>query len=218
MYVDGRASGPFSVRSDFQLPAMPGVQTCIGADSQGTNSFFQGRIDDLSIYDRALSQAEVVAMYEAAELPRCYWTQEVVEVHQGVRADGRPVPPVRSNPSSMLGPLDCGAGEGTFYSLGLGGWAVLEFPQPIVDGWISIYEATREASGGLEKAEVYAWDGSDWVYLGLADNQGPPVFPPQDDHGRSHGPNKGPNPGPNPGPGWGRPRSMRAVRTMRSRN
>jgi hypothetical protein len=41
------------------LPATAGVDVSIGADSQGSASFFSGDVDDVAVYDRALSDAEI---------------------------------------------------------------------------------------------------------------------------------------------------------------
>jgi hypothetical protein len=41
------------------LPATVGVDLSIGADSQGTQHFFNGAVDDVAVYDRALTDAEI---------------------------------------------------------------------------------------------------------------------------------------------------------------
>jgi hypothetical protein len=41
------------------LPAAAGVDLSIGADSQGTQHFFNGAVDDVAVYDRALTDAEI---------------------------------------------------------------------------------------------------------------------------------------------------------------
>ena len=45
------------------LPAMPGVALTIGADSEGSNNFFEGIIDGVAVYDQALSSDEIRATY-----------------------------------------------------------------------------------------------------------------------------------------------------------
>jgi len=46
------------------------------------------------------------------------WADRVVDTIQGVRADGTPVLPARSNPTAALGVAERTDAEGTFYSLG----------------------------------------------------------------------------------------------------
>ncbi len=41
------------------LPAQPGVDVSIGADSAGTAAFFTGAVDDVAVYPRALSAADI---------------------------------------------------------------------------------------------------------------------------------------------------------------
>jgi len=61
-YVDGVAAGPFAGAG----PVAPtGSITAIGASSQGTARFFNGSIDDVRLYNRALAPAEIVALFSA---------------------------------------------------------------------------------------------------------------------------------------------------------
>ena len=41
------------------LPATPGVDLSIGADSEGSARYFTGDVDDVAVYDRALTDAEI---------------------------------------------------------------------------------------------------------------------------------------------------------------
>jgi hypothetical protein len=41
------------------LPATAGVDLSIGADSQGSQHYFNGDVDDVAVYDRALTDGEI---------------------------------------------------------------------------------------------------------------------------------------------------------------
>jgi type II secretory pathway pseudopilin PulG len=58
------------------LPARAGVDLCIGADSGGSSAFFKGAIDQVAIYARALTAAEIRDIYSGtlAEPRVAYYT------------------------------------------------------------------------------------------------------------------------------------------------
>jgi len=47
------------------LPANPGIDVCIGGDSQGASNFFIGVIDDMAVYNAALSSSAIRQLYES---------------------------------------------------------------------------------------------------------------------------------------------------------
>lgn len=51
------------------LPAVAGVDLSIGADSQGAQNHFNGDVDDVAIYDRALSDAEIRSLFNGPAHP-----------------------------------------------------------------------------------------------------------------------------------------------------
>jgi len=53
---------PSTVRQN--LPRRRGVNVSIGGDSQGTSNFFVGTIDDVAVYNAALSSADIRQLYE----------------------------------------------------------------------------------------------------------------------------------------------------------
>jgi hypothetical protein len=61
IYIDGAASGSASVQANIDLDP---VDNTLAAHPQGepAERFFQGRIDELRVYDRALSQGEVLSI------------------------------------------------------------------------------------------------------------------------------------------------------------
>ena len=98
------------------------------------------------------------------------WAGRVVSFDQGLRKDGDPVTPERSDPSKALGVAD-----GSFVSLGFKGELVVEYPGWATDGegWdISVHETTwGRMSYPDERVEVYvSQDGSSWAYVGEAGN------------------------------------------------
>ena len=125
-----------------------------------------------------------------------YFADTVVEAHQGVQVDGNAIPANRSNPVAALeqeypySPRD----DIGFFSLGFkyeegdtaefaaaGGSIEVSFDCPVTAGEgpdLRIWEVTF-GNYPEEKAEVFAWDGTDWLSLGIADNseQGPQGSP-----------------------------------------
>ncbi|MEM2335988.1 MAG: PKD domain-containing protein [Candidatus Bathyarchaeia archaeon] len=98
------------------------------------------------------------------------WASCVVDYHQGLRKDGTPVLPERSNPNNALGEPD-----DLFFSLGFGGWIIVGFPYPIANraGDDVLVIETTWGTYPLEKADVYvSRDGTEWVYAGTVDNKG----------------------------------------------
>jgi len=80
---------------------------------------------------------------------------------------------VRSNPKAVLS-LETGKNEANFFSLGFGGWIIVEFDHPVyAPELVLVVEDTWGGNYPLEKADVYVSttgeDGS-WVHVGTADN------------------------------------------------
>ncbi len=51
------------------LPPTPGIDVSIGADSQGASNYFIGTIDDMAVYDAALSTTAIQQLYESHTHP-----------------------------------------------------------------------------------------------------------------------------------------------------
>ena len=88
LYVDGaqKASGS-KAASDFDWQT--GVN--VGFSSDATNPYFNGLIDDLRIYDRALSADEIEALYEGCAATRLHTYNDYWANGQDLRIDGQPV-------------------------------------------------------------------------------------------------------------------------------
>lgn len=85
------------------------------------------------------------------------FVSQAVSTAQGTRKDGSSVLATRSDPTDMLGTPD-GPAEGTFYSLGFNGVAVLKFGSPVLDV-VGVDLSFHEITNGrdtypLEKANV----------------------------------------------------------------
>jgi hypothetical protein len=101
-----------------------------------------------------------------------YYASTVVDVSQGLRKDGTPVLPARSTPEQGLA-FETGQNESNFFSLGFGGWIIVEFDCPISNGEGNDVQVIEDTWGSypVETAYVYAsQDGINWTYLGEADN------------------------------------------------
>ncbi len=96
----------------------------------------------------------------------------VYDYEQGLRKDGTAVRSQRSDPEQGL-VYEAGQDESNFFSLGFGGWMIIEFDCPVLnrDGNdVKVWEDTW-GSYPSETADVYASQyGVNWVYLGEADN------------------------------------------------
>jgi len=103
------------------------------------------------------------------------WASSVVNYSQGLRKNGTPVLPERSNSSNTLGPPDSGVSGPPvkFFSLGFGGWIILGFPHIIANGPgddVLVIETTW-GTYPLESADVYvSQDGIGWVLAGSVNN------------------------------------------------
>lgn len=98
---------------------------------------------------------------------------EIVEFHQGPRADGSPVDAARSNPDLAKGTPENTNLEGTFYSLGFGGSVVVKIAGGIYNhpgNDLRVVETTYWAWGCQrysERARVYiSVDNVNWVDKG----------------------------------------------------
>ena len=102
-----------------------------------------------------------------------YYASIVVDYHQGLTKGGGSVRLQRSTPEQGL-EFETGENESNFFSLGFGGWIIVEFDCPIQNGDgndVKIIEDTWGLPYPLEKANVYAsQDGTTWTWLGVADN------------------------------------------------
>ena len=64
LYVNGESDGTFTLTNSILQP----WQMIIGASLSGTPQYFNGEIDEVRIYNRALSAEEVKASYEAGQI------------------------------------------------------------------------------------------------------------------------------------------------------
>ncbi len=88
---------------------------------------------------------------------------------QGVCMNGQTIEASRSNPDNALGAEP----DRVFFSMGFtpGGEIVFALDQAYRGGELTVWETTYlNGNYCLEEAEVYVGDGSNWTYLGLADN------------------------------------------------
>lgn len=110
-----------------------------------------------------------------ADAPAPQWATGVVSSSQGLRKDGSPVPPDRSDATDALGapeslgvPDDAPVIPGTFFSLGFGGSIVLSFDEPIVNvggSEIKDFEVTGGSYPDEKVKTEGSQDGVNWVVL-----------------------------------------------------
>jgi hypothetical protein len=104
------------------------------------------------------------------------WADHEFAENQGLRKNGTPVLPNRSDPTEVLGPaestgipFDPVVTPYTFYSLGFGGSITVKFDNLIINGPgndLKIYEITGGSSYPPEYAKIEAsMDGVNWVVL-----------------------------------------------------
>jgi len=102
-----------------------------------------------------------------------YYASVVIDYSQGLTKGGALVRWQRSTPEQGLA-FETGQNEFNFFSLGFGGWIIVEFDCPIQNGEgndVKIIEDTWGGGYPLETADIFASkDGTNWTYLGEADN------------------------------------------------
>ncbi len=125
------------------------------------------------INDMVYIAAHAIVQKETIITEAPYYAISVFNYSQGLRKDGTPVRPERSVPEQGL-EYEIGRDEHNFFSLGFGGWIIMEFDCPIRNGEGNDLKVIEDTWGGnypLEEAEVYASeDGINWILLGIADN------------------------------------------------
>lgn len=135
----------------------------VGVKAKVTGSFFT----DTETATGSISTAESFCEPTTGT----FWASAVVNSSQGLRKNGTPVLPERSDPNDVLGvPDGIGSPASGFFSLGFGGSIVLQFDDPVVDGTgadLSFHEITNgRSSYPLEKAKVeVSNDNVNWTLL-----------------------------------------------------
>lgn len=99
------------------------------------------------------------------------WADEVISYSQGLMKNGNPVPAIRSNPSSALGPAENSNVDGYFFSLGFGGNIVLRFDNGVRDGVIVVESTWPNYPEERARIEV-SQDGVNWVLAGTVVQDG----------------------------------------------
>ena len=106
-----------------------------------------------------------------------YAAARVDDDEQGLGSWGGPIGTLRSDPEMGLTLTEANV-EGTFFSMGYGGWIIVGFDCPVHNGDgpdVQVWEKTYGPNEWWpeETADVFAWDdaGQDWVFLGQASNQ-----------------------------------------------
>lgn len=70
LYVDGQSTGTF-LRQAPKAESTSGSSFAIGGWDDGHSEFFPGLIDEVSVYNRALSASEVQAIFNAGSAGKC---------------------------------------------------------------------------------------------------------------------------------------------------
>lgn len=99
------------------------------------------------------------------------WTNENIELEQGLDKNGSAISAGRSDVATTLG-----SNDGQFLSLGVDGWLVNKFERQIEDGLgndLSIYEITYGRSNYPEERAVVdiSQDGTNWFEVGTASSK-----------------------------------------------
>lgn len=106
-----------------------------------------------------------------------FWASSVISSSQGLRKNGTPVLPERSDPNDALGaPNGVGNPASGFFSLGFGGNIVLQFSSPVYNGTgadLSFHEITNSRNTyPLEQANVeVSSNGTTWYLIGEATSE-----------------------------------------------
>lgn len=108
------------------------------------------------------------------------WADGVVSSSQGLRKNGTPVDPVRSNPQAAVGPAEDNVTPSNFFSLGFGGSITLMFENPISNGLVNVEATDTTWWYPNETALIQlSADGDTWVTAGGVSQDGQVAMPEQ---------------------------------------
>jgi len=141
----------------------PGIE-CLGANASNMSQ------TDV-VYADLVFKAIQARHNELFECIRCEnegagWADKVYEVSQGTKKDGSPI----TDPARIIPTYALGAPDGLFFSLGKGGWIILEFSSPIIGSELMTLEISGNRTAAHEEKAIVAVseDASSWVTLGTA--------------------------------------------------
>jgi hypothetical protein len=81
IYVNGSLAAKTNTTMRPFGPLIPSEQPCLGIGNVGTSCWdyvpFNGKIDEISLYSRALSESEIAAIYNAGSSGKCFETAPV---------------------------------------------------------------------------------------------------------------------------------------------
>ena len=106
------------------------------------------------------------------------WADQGISLSQGLRKNGSPVIPPRSDISSALGVAENTNANGTFLSLGFGGNVVLKFDNPVSNG-VVLVEATNLPYPTETATVELSADGTNWLTAGNVSQDGSVPMPNQ---------------------------------------
>ncbi len=175
-YIDGVAHSVPTYNTTYNFSS----GAAIGARGDNLNSGFFGAIDELAVYNRALSAAEVQSIYSASSAGKCSQSQTCVPGPSGLvtwwQGAGNALDSVDSNHGTLVGNTTYAPGkvgqafsfDGSGDAVRVGNPASLQLQDFTIEAWIrrsSASQPSLETSGGL----FFAYGGGGYVF-GLLDD------------------------------------------------
>ncbi len=178
LYVDGTPTqvGPYTSVFQFNTPV------AIGAEGNNYGNTFLGQIDEVDVFNRALSGAEVAAIYAAGSAGKCPLPPPPVcdPAPSGLvswwRGEGNASDLVGGNNGAIDGGVSFVGGEvGQAFSFSTNGQAVsvgnpanLQLQDFTIDAWIK-RSNTNQASYDFNGGEIFGYGLGGYI-IGLKDN------------------------------------------------
>jgi hypothetical protein len=100
IYIDGQSKGTY-VRQASSAESTSGSTFALGSWADQNSEFFSGLIDDVSVYNRALSASEARALFDAGSIGKC--ATDFGRTNRELPQDNQPIQP----PTSFSGPGGC---------------------------------------------------------------------------------------------------------------
>jgi hypothetical protein len=114
VYLDGKEIG--SLQRPGRIAVSPGVPAYIGS-SGGTSEHFHGMLDDLRIYERALTPAQIAALYQAGRDALQTFAGEMEQAVAPIYPTGRPFAETLALSRKRLGEVRNGAGADLAFAI-----------------------------------------------------------------------------------------------------
>lgn len=163
---------------DLDLLVVPGFHSSIGSSNGGDGGFFNGLIDEVELFDRALGGEEILAIYNAGGAGKCkpcvtppedlvsWWTgeetaEDIIGTNDGSLINGVTYTEGRVGKAFSFDGVDdyvdAGVSDEFNFNGGTGDFTI--------DAWIKPNSMPSWSAGIVAKATGYPWSGWGFYFL-----------------------------------------------------